>query len=94
MDTEESRSGWTSGRVVGLILSLVGMVGFGGCSLFYAGVLTSLYGSESSFLSRLFRLLTREGFISALILGGLVLSFVCFLGARAVLRGARKQLRK
>ena len=33
MDREEPRGGWTFGRVLGLVVGLIGMVGFGFCSL-------------------------------------------------------------
>jgi hypothetical protein len=33
MDTERPRGGWTFGRVLGLIVGLIGMAGFGFCSL-------------------------------------------------------------
>lgn len=75
MDMERPRSGWTFWRVVGLIVGLLGMAGFGFCSL-CGLVMTS--GNLDSL-----------GFMLMFILPGLGLTFLSFLLARAMNRRAR-----
>ena len=72
----ESDGGWTFGRILGLIVGLLGMGGFGFCSLCGLVVGTT----------------TRDMFVAVLpfAIPGLGVAFLFFLLVRAMVRRARK----
>jgi hypothetical protein len=73
LSSQEPRGeGWTVGKVIGLVVGLVGMIGFGVCSL---------CGLAMSFQSReLF------GVILMFSVPGLILAVLCFVLVRKILR--------
>jgi hypothetical protein len=74
---DESDGGWTPGRVIGLIVGLIGMGGFGFCSL--CGLV--LGAGNSSLWST----------VLMFSVPGLGLTFLFFLLVRAMIRRARKR---
>ena len=76
MDTEESEGGWTFGRVFGLVIGLIGMVGFGFCSL--CGLVIA--GGNTRDL----------GVVLVFVLPGFGLTILFFLLVRSIIRRARK----
>jgi len=72
---EESGGGWTLGRVLGLIVGLIGMIGFGFCSL--CGLVIT--GGNPNDI----------GVVLVFVLPGLGLTFLFFLLVRAMIRHAR-----
>ena len=102
MYSQEDRGGWTPGRILGLIVGLVGMVGFGGCSFWFGPVLmVSLGGrTDGNFWptgswSALFDLLSFRDLLASLFFcGGLAIAFLFFLLTRAMIRRARKSPRE
>ena len=72
---ESEGGGWTFGRILGLIVGLAGMGGFGICSLF--GLIISIGSGMGIFV--------------AFVLPGLGLTYLFFLLVRAMMRGANKR---
>jgi tellurite resistance protein TehA-like permease len=75
VDTERPAKGWTIGRILGLIIGLLGMAGFGLCSL--CGIVLGA-GSPGDM-----------AMVMAFVLPGLGLTFLFFLLARAMIRKVR-----
>lgn len=76
-ENDDSEGGWTPGRVIGLIVGLIGMGGFGFCSL--CGL---VIGAGSANL---------WGTVLVFALPGLGVTFLFFLLVRAMIRRARKR---
>lgn len=72
----ESEGGWTFGRIIGLIVGLVGMGGFGFCSL--CGLVIGV-GTRDML-----------GTVLMFAIPGLGIAFLFFLLVRAMIRAARK----
>lgn len=81
----EPRGGWTFGRVLGLIVGLIGMAGFGLCSLWGIAVTGSALFEDwdPTALALL-----------AYVAPGVGLTLLCFLLVRAMIRRARRSPRE
>jgi biotin transporter BioY len=66
--------GWSAGKVIGLIVGLIGMIGFGFCSL--CGI-TMGFQSHDLF-----------GIVLPFAVPGLILAVLCFLLVRKMVRSA------
>jgi hypothetical protein len=75
MEPGASAGGWTFFRIAGLIVGLIGMAGFGVCSL--CGVV--ILGQDPDLI----------GTMLMFVLPGLLLSFLFFLLVRSMIRRAR-----
>ena len=70
--------GWSAGKVLGLIVGLLGMAGFGFCGL--CGIVLSLNSGGSE-----------TGFILTCGIAGVVVASVFFLLVRGMIRSARRK---
>jgi biotin transporter BioY len=73
---EPSGTGWTAGKVIGLAVGLIGMIGFGVCSL--CGLAMSFQSPDAL------------GVVLMFAVPGLIVAALCFLLVRKMVRSARK----
>ena len=73
-----SDGGWNAARVLGMIVGVIGMVGFGFCSL--CGIAAGITGNG-----------TLWGVVFAFAIPGLILAYLFFLLVRTVIRRVRNK---
>ena len=79
MNEPDSEGGWTFVRIIGALVGLIGMVGFGVCGLL--GLVISANGGLGA----------SDGFIFLLALAGLALAALFFMLVRAMFRNSRRK---